>query len=158
MNTKQTDRITPALLLLLLLAHAGPYASAQVVRPLPRLVRGAATTAGVLRPGTREARHEYVLRARAGQRLSVRVTSGRVRMGEGGEAAAVFHVTDGEGNLPASFGDYPYGGPTKWAGALARAGVYKIVVFVEDGPDDPEEATLRRAKLSLRYRLDVTLR
>lgn len=156
MNTKQTNRI--ALALLLLLAYAAPPASADVVRPLPRLVRGAATVGGVLRPGTRDARHVYTVRAKAGQRLSVRVTSGRVRLGEAGRAGAVFHVTDEGGGLPPSFGDYPYGGPTNWAGALSSGGVYKIIVFVEDGPDDPDEATLRRLKPSLPYRLTVTLR
>ena len=154
MRAKQTPRIALALLLLAAVPHA---ASAKGVRRL-RLAGGRAAAAGVLRPGTAEARHEYVFKARAGQKLSVRVTSGRVKMGEGGEAAAVFHVTDAESRLPPDFGDYPYGGPTEWAGALPRAGTYRIVVFVEDGPDDPDEATLRRMKLSLRYRLGVTLR
>ncbi|HEX6184937.1 MAG TPA: hypothetical protein VFZ44_13715 [Pyrinomonadaceae bacterium] len=156
MNTKQTVRI--ALSILLLLAHAARPASAEVVRPFPRLVRGAGTVSGVLRPGTREARHVYTFRAKAGQRLTARVTSGRVRMGEAGTAGAVFHVTNAEGNLPPEFGDHPYGGPTEWAGALPHDGVYRIVVFVEDGPDDPDAATLRRLKLSLRYRLRLTLR
>ncbi|MET0647855.1 MAG: hypothetical protein ABW208_14665 [Pyrinomonadaceae bacterium] len=156
MNIKQTLKLT-ALTLLLLLLPGAHDASAQSVRRL-RLVRGAAAASGVLRPGTREARHAYTFRAKAGQRLSVRVTSGRVRVGEADESAAVFHVTDEGGNLPPDFGDYPYGGPREWAGALPRGGVYKITVSVEDGPDDPDEATLRRMKLSLRYRLTVTLR
>jgi hypothetical protein len=79
-------------------------------------------------------------------------------MGEADTAGAVFHVTNAEGNLPPDFGDYPYGGPTVWAGALPHDGLYRIVVFVEDGPDDPDAATLRRLKLSLRYRLRMTLR
>jgi hypothetical protein len=155
-NSKQT--LKPAALTLLLLLLPGAHtASAQSVRRL-RLVRGATSVSGVLRPGTREARHAYTFRAKAGQRLSARVTSGRVSMGEGGGAAAVFHVTYEAGNLPPDFGDYPYGGPTEWAGALPRDGLYKVTVSVEDGPDDPDEATLRRMKLSLRYRLKVTLR
>lgn len=159
MNTKQTNRIAHALLLLLLLAHAAPpVAAADVVRPLPRLVRGAASVGGVLRPGTRDSRHIYTLRVKAGQRLSVRVTSGRVRLGDAGAAGAVFHLTDEGGGLPPTFGDYPYGGPKEWAGALPSGGVYKIIVFVEDGPDDPDEATLRRLKPTLPYKLRVTLR
>ncbi|HEY0169884.1 MAG TPA: hypothetical protein VGB98_02440 [Pyrinomonadaceae bacterium] len=154
MNSKQTLKTAPLALLLLLLC--APVASAQSARRL-RLVRGAGEAAGVLRPGTREARHEYLFTAKAGQRLSVRVTSGRVRMGEAGKVGAVFHVTDAERNTPAEFGDYPYGGPKEWAGVL-RAGVYKIIVFIEDTPDDPDEATQRRMNLSLRYRLRVTLR
>lgn len=146
-----------ASLALLLLVLCAQEASAKDVRRL-RFARGVATAAGVLRPGTREARHEYLFRAKAGQRLSARVTSGRLALGEAGAVGAVFHVTDEAGNLPPDFGDYPYGGPTEWAGALPRAGVYKLVVFVEDTPDDPDEATRRRMKLSLRYRLRVTLR
>ncbi len=157
MKTEQVNRTALALLLLLLLAHNAPTASAQGTRRLP-LVRGAATVGGVLRPGTREARHVYTVRAKAGQRLSVRVTSGRVRLGEGNASGAVFHVTDDADSMPPNFGDYPYGGPTEWAGALPRGGVYKIIVFMEDGPDDPDDAALRRLKLSLQYRLRVTLR
>jgi hypothetical protein len=154
MNREQTLKTASLALLLLLLC--AQEASAQRVRRL-RLARGAGEAAGVLRPGTREARHEYVFNTKAGQRLWVRVTSGRVSMGEAGAVGAVFHVTDAERNTPSEFGDYPYGGPKEWAGVL-RAGVYKIVVFVEDTPDDPDEATRRRMNLSLRYRLKVTLR
>jgi hypothetical protein len=153
-NRKRTLKTAALALLLLLCAQT---AGAQVTRRL-RLARGAATAAGVLRPGTREARHVYTFRAKAGQRFSARVTSGRLRVPAAGEVGAVFHLTDEQRNLPPNFGDYPYGGPTEWAGALPRDGLYRLVVFVEDTPDDPDEATLRRMKLSLRYRLKVTLR
>ncbi len=156
MSMKQTLKRT-ALTLLFLLPLGSQEAEAQATRRL-RFARGAAAAVGVLRPGTREARHVYTFRAKAGQRLSARVTSGRLRLQDVGEVGAVFHVTDERGNLPPGFGDYPYGGPTEWAGKLPRAGTYRIVVFVEDGPDDPDEATLRRMRLSLRYRLQVTLR
>jgi hypothetical protein len=153
-NRKQILKTATLTLALLFGAHA---ASAQGTRRL-RLVRGAANVGGTLRPGTREARHVYTFRAKAGQRLSARVTSGRLRVPAAGEVGAVFHVTDEERNLPPSFGDFPYGGPTEWAGALPRDGLYRLVVFVEDTPDDPEEAALRRLRLALRYRLRVTLR
>lgn len=156
MKAKRSHRITLALLLLAALPPAAG-AKAQAVRRL-RLVRGAAAAAGVLRPGTVRARHLYAFDAKAGQKLTVRLTSDRVSLGEAREAGAVFHVTDEEGRLPPDFGDYPYGGPTEWTGALPRDGSYRIVVFMEDGPDDPDAATLRRRGLSLRYRLNVTLR
>lgn len=153
---RQTLRTTLALLLLLAFVPHAAEAKAKGVKRL-RLVRGRAVASGVLRPGTTEARHEYVFNAKAGQRLAVRVTSGRLRL-PGGMLGAVFSVTDEAGSLPPSFGDYPYGGPTGWTGALPRGGTYKITVEMEDTPDDPDEATYRRMKLSLRYRLSVTLR
>jgi len=155
-NRKQTLKLT-ALTLLFLLPPGARQAEAQGARRL-RFARGAAAAVGVLRPGTREARHVYAFRAKAGQRLSARVTSGRLSVPGAGEVGAVFHVTDEQRNLPPGFGDYPYGGPTEWSGALPRDGLYRVVVFVEDTPDDPDEAALRRLKLSLRYRLRVTLR
>ena len=155
MKTRQTLKPTALALLILLLGTQ--TAAAQTVRRL-RLVRGAASVGDVLRPGTSRARHVYTFRAKAGQRLSARVTSGRLSVPGAGEVGAVFHVTDERRNLPPDFGDYFYGGPTEWAGALPRDGLYRLVVFVEDTPDDPDEATLRRMKLALRYRLRVTLR
>lgn len=157
MNMKHTLRVTLALLVLLAAAPHEAAAKSKGVRRL-RLERGSAAAAGVLRPGTNEARHEYVLVAKAGQRLSVRLTSNHVRMENGDRKVAVLGVLDEGGGLPPSFGDYPWGGPTEWAGALPRAGTYRITVQMEDGPDDPDEATLRRMRLSLRYRLSVRLR
>jgi hypothetical protein len=156
-NRKETNRTACALLFLLALAAHPADSQVKGGRRL-RFVRGAAAASGVLRPGTREARHEYAFTAKAGQRLEARVASGRVRLAEGVESGAVFHLTDAEGRLVPDFGDHPWGGPKEWAGALPGDGVYKIVVFVEDGPDDPDPATLRRRKVSLPYRLSVTLR
>lgn len=156
MNMRHSLRITLALLLLAVVPHAAA-AKAKNARPL-RLVRGRAVAAGVLRPGTAEALHEYFFRAKAGQKLKVRVTSNRVRLGPDDTSGAIFFVNDETGRTPSDFGDYPWGGPTEWAGTLTRSGTYRIKVLMEDGPDDPDEETLRRMKLSLRYTLRVTLR
>ena len=113
------------------------------------------TVRGSLRPGPGRERVEYVFHARAGQRVSVRLTSNRIRYGEGVTAGAVLFVLDSDDRQPPDFGDYFYGGPVSWDGRLPRAGTYRIRVLIEDGPDDPPPATLRRMNARVDYKLVV---
>ncbi len=114
------------------------------------------TVRGTLRPGTSRARVEYTFRADAGQKISVRLNSNRVKYPGGDSAGAVFFVLDNQDGQPPDFGDYPYGGPTSWDGVLPAAGTYRIRVLVEDGPDDPSPEALRRLRQTISYTLRVT--
>ncbi len=139
-------------LLLAICSTAATAAAAQTRRL--RLPAGSAVNVkGTLLPGRGHV--EYAFRARAGQRISVRLASNRVRYAEGDTAGAVFFVLDANDRQPPDFGDYPYGGPVSWDGTLPRAGTYRIKVLVEDGPDDPPPAALRRLNLKVNYRLSV---
>lgn len=110
---------------------------------------------GSLRPGPGRDRVEYTFRARAGQRVAVRLTSNRVSLNEGDTSGAVFFVLDAQDRQPPDFGDYPYGGPVSWDGRLPRAGLYRIRVLIEDGPDDPPPAALLRLRQRVNYKLSV---
>ena len=138
--------------LLLTLCVTAATAAAQTRRL--RLPAGSAVNVkGTLLPGRGNV--EYAFRARAGQRISVRLASNRVRYAEGDAAGAVFFVLDADDSQPPDFGDYPYGGPVSWDGKLPRAGTYRIKVLIEDGPDDPPPAALLRMNQRVNYKLVV---
>ena len=154
-TSRRLAALVASLLLLLAAAHAHaarPQNTGRVQLPAGRAV----TVRGTLRPGTSEASVEYVFRAKAGQKISLRLNSNRVAYGAGETAGAVFFVVNDQDQLPPDFGDYPYGGPTNWTGVLPTEGTYRVRVRVEDGPDDPSPEALRRLRRRIRYTLQVT--
>ena len=100
---------------------------------------------------------EFTFKAKKGQKIKVALKSNKVRLGEDDYAGAVFFILDENQNTPPDFGDYPYGGPKNWAGALTKTGDYRIRVAMEMTSDFEDLDALKKLDLVIRYSIRVTL-
>lgn len=114
------------------------------------------TLKGALYPGTSKDRVQYRFKARQGERISLKIHSNSVSHRGSDSVGAVFFVVDSSGSAPLDFGDYPWGGPVEWTGALNEDS-YSIHIVIEDSPEAPDHKALRKRKAVIRYTLKASL-